>query len=79
MAGVQTIWRKSYEQIVDYAVTHRELAVGLGFEGRTISQGQYRERREALGVLPLQRAQSWQEKTGNLGLLGSVAAPGDLS
>lgn len=52
MAMVQTVWHKSYEQIVDYVATHRELAVELGFEGRTISQGQYWERREALGVLP---------------------------
>jgi Transposase DDE domain len=52
MAVVQTVWRKSYEQIVDYVATHQELAVVLGFEGRTISQGQYWERREALGILP---------------------------
>lgn len=39
MAVVQTVWRKSYEQIVDYVATHQELAVVLGFEGRTISQG----------------------------------------
>jgi hypothetical protein len=52
MAVVQTVWRKSYEQIVDYVATHRELAVELGFAGRTISQGQYWARRDALGVLP---------------------------
>jgi len=52
MAIVQTVWRKSYEQIVDYVATHRELAVTLGFEGRTISQGHYWERRAALGILP---------------------------
>jgi hypothetical protein len=52
MAVVQTVWRKSYEQIVDYVATHRELAVTLGFQGRTISQGQYWERRAGLGLLP---------------------------
>lgn len=52
MAVVQMVWRKSYEQIVDYVATHRELAVTLGFEGRTISQGHYWERRSALGILP---------------------------
>jgi hypothetical protein len=52
MAVVQTAWRKSYDQIVDYVATHRELALELGFEERTISQGQYWERRAALGILP---------------------------
>lgn len=52
MAIVQTLWRKSYEQIVDHVTTHRQLAVALGFEGRTISQGQYWERRATLGILP---------------------------
>jgi hypothetical protein len=52
MAIVQTVWRKSYEQIVDYVTTHRELANQMGFSGRTISQGQYWERRAALGMLP---------------------------
>ena len=52
MAVVQSVWRKSYEQIVDQVATHRELASALGFAGRTISQGQYWERRAALGVLP---------------------------
>jgi hypothetical protein len=52
MAVVQTVWRKSYEQIVDWVATQRELAVALGFEERTISQGQYWERRSALGILP---------------------------
>lgn len=52
MAVVQTIWRKSYEQIVDYVASHPGLAAELGFPGRTISQGQYWERRAALGVLP---------------------------
>jgi hypothetical protein len=46
------MWRKSYEQIVDYVATHPELAAELGFEERTISQGQYWERRTALGILP---------------------------
>lgn len=52
MAVVQTVWRKSYEQIVDYVAIQPELAIELGFAGRTISQGQYWERRKALGVLP---------------------------
>lgn len=52
MAVVQAVWRKSYEQIVDYVATHPGLAVGLGFPERTISQGQYWERRAALGILP---------------------------
>jgi hypothetical protein len=52
MAVVQTAWRKSYEQVVDYVRTHPELAQQLGFARRTISQGQYWERREALGALP---------------------------
>ena len=53
MAVVQTAWRKSYEQVVDYVRTHPELAHELGFERRSISQGQYWERRAALGILPL--------------------------
>jgi hypothetical protein len=52
MALVQTVWRKSYEQIVDYVATHAELALALGFSQRTISKGQYWERRAALGLLP---------------------------
>lgn len=52
MAVVQTVWRKSYEQIVDDVAIHSELAQALGFEGRTISQGQYWERRSQLGLLP---------------------------
>lgn len=59
MALVQTVWRKSYEQIVDYVATHAELAVALGFtqrtlagQLRTISKGHYWERRAALGLLP---------------------------
>jgi hypothetical protein len=59
MAVVQSVWRKSYEQMVDYVITHAELALALGFtqrtpkgELRTISKGQYWERRAALGLLP---------------------------
>jgi hypothetical protein len=52
MAVVQAAWRKSYEQIVDYVRTHPELAQQLGFTRGTISQGQYWERRVALGALP---------------------------
>jgi hypothetical protein len=52
MAIVQTAWRKSYEQIVDYVATHQELATALGFEKRAPSQGHYWERRAALGILP---------------------------
>ena len=59
MAVVQTTWRKSYEQIVDWMATNAALALVLGFkkpkaEGKlhTISKGQYWDRRQALGVLP---------------------------
>jgi hypothetical protein len=59
MALVQTVWRKSYEQIVDYVATHETLAIALGFtqrmptgQLRTISKGHYWERRAALGLLP---------------------------
>lgn len=59
MALVQTVWRKSYDQIVDYVATHEGLAIALGFTQRTasgklltISKGQYWERRAALGLLP---------------------------
>jgi hypothetical protein len=59
MALVQIVWRKSYEQIVDYVATHEGLAVTLGFtqrmpagQLRTISKGQYWERRAGLGLLP---------------------------
>jgi hypothetical protein len=37
MAVVQTAWRKSYKQVVDYVRTHPELARELGFERRSIS------------------------------------------
>jgi hypothetical protein len=52
MAVVQTVWRKSYEQIVDHVRSNPSLARVLGFQGRVISLGQYWERRMALGVLP---------------------------
>jgi len=52
MAVVQSVWRKSYEQIIDYVASHPELAKQMGFEGRTISKGQYWERRQTLGLLP---------------------------
>jgi hypothetical protein len=52
MAVVQTTWRKSYEQVVDYVRTDPGLAHQLGFAGCTISQGQYWERRACLGALP---------------------------
>ncbi|HXF84686.1 MAG TPA: transposase [Anaerolineales bacterium] len=52
MAIVQSVWRKSYEQIVDSVATHPDLAEQIGFTGRTISKGQYWERRQALGILP---------------------------
>jgi hypothetical protein len=59
MALVQIVWRKSYDQIVDYVATHEGPALALGFSQRTlagklytISKGQYWERRAALGLLP---------------------------
>lgn len=52
MAVVQSAWRKSYEEIIDYVADHAELAKQLGFGERTISKGQYWERRQALGILP---------------------------
>jgi hypothetical protein len=52
MALVQIVWRKSYEQIVDYVATHPELALALGFTQGTICKGRYWERRAALGLLP---------------------------
>src|SRR3990172_3649180 len=52
MAVVQTTWRKSYEQMVDWVATNEALALALGFTQRTsegklqtISKGQYWERR----------------------------------
>jgi hypothetical protein len=60
MALVQTVWQKSYEQIVDYVATHETLTIALGFTQRmptgrlrTISKGHYWERRAALGLCPL--------------------------
>lgn len=52
MAIVQTVWRKSYDQIIDLVRSDRSLADVLGFAERRISQGQYWERRAALGLLP---------------------------
>jgi len=52
MALVQTLWRTSYEQVVDWVATQPELAQALGFGEHTISQGQYWQRRAGLGVLP---------------------------
>jgi len=59
MAVVQSLWRKSYEQMVDWVATNESLALALGFTRRTaagrvqtISKGQYWERRAALGILP---------------------------
>jgi hypothetical protein len=59
MAVVQTTWRKSYEQMVDWVATNEGLALALGFTQRTpegklqtISKGHYWERRQALGLLP---------------------------
>jgi len=52
MAVVQTAWRKSYDQVVDYVRTHPELAHQLGFTGGPFRKGQYWERRAALGALP---------------------------
>ena len=59
MALIQTAWRMSYADIVDYVASQSDLARQLGFnrvnqhgQVRTISQGQYWERRAALGILP---------------------------
>ena len=52
LAVVQTLWRKPYEAVIDLVATRPSLAEALGFTGRTISQGQYWERRRQLGVLP---------------------------
>lgn len=60
MAIVQTAWRMSYADIVDYVASHPDFAQQIGFrpnqqsgQFETISQGQYWERRAALGVVPL--------------------------
>jgi hypothetical protein len=52
MAVVQTVWRRSYEQIVDWVATDASLALALGFTQCTICKGRYWERRAALGLLP---------------------------
>jgi Transposase DDE domain len=58
MAIIQTAWRMSYADIVDYVASTADLARYLGFPGQasgqvhTISQGQYWERRAALGIYP---------------------------
>lgn len=59
MAVVQAVWRKSYEQIVDYIALNPGLALPLGLAHATtsarlqsISKGQYWERRAQLGLLP---------------------------
>ena len=59
MAIVQTAWRLSYADIVDYVAGQPDLARHLGFKPadepgqfQTISQGQYWERRAGLGLLP---------------------------
>lgn len=60
LAFVQTAWRFSYSEVVDYLASHQALAETIGCppprpDGtrRTISQSQYWERRQALGVLPV--------------------------
>lgn len=52
MAVVQTVWRKSYDQIIDFVANSPGLAQQLGFCERTISKGQYWERRQDLGGMP---------------------------
>ena len=62
MAIIQTSWRMSYAEMVDYVASQSDLAGQLGFNQRdqqgqlrTISQGQDWERRAALGYLILWR------------------------
>jgi hypothetical protein len=57
MAIIQTAWRMSYADIVDYVASQPDLAQQLGFhpalepgQWQTISQGQYWERRASLGI-----------------------------
>jgi len=51
---VQTVWGKSYEQLIDWVRTDIVLAEALGFVGgQVISPGQYWQRRMQLGILPL--------------------------
>lgn len=59
LALVQTAWRFSYSEVIDYLASHAALADVIGCppprpDGtrRTISQSHYWERRQALGVLP---------------------------
>ena len=59
MAIIQTAWRMSYADIIDYVASHEGVAGQLGFNQvnkpgqlKTICQGQYWERRVALGLLP---------------------------
>jgi hypothetical protein len=59
LAIVQIAWRMPYGQIIEYVHTRPALAMLMGFpctpqgQPRLISQGQYWERRQALGLLPL--------------------------
>jgi len=60
MAIVQTAWRMSYADIVDYVTSHDHFAQQIGFSLKettgqieTICQGHYWERRAALGLLPI--------------------------
>jgi hypothetical protein len=60
MAIVQTAWRMSYADIIDYVASHDHFAQQIGFrlnettgQIETICQGQYWERRAALGILPI--------------------------
>jgi hypothetical protein len=59
LAFVQTAWHMPYSITLTYLSNHPKLALAMGFPGdpqgcpRVISQGQYWERRQALGLLPL--------------------------
>ncbi len=54
MSVVQTVWRKSHEQMINRVHTDVVLAEALGFVGgQVISQGQYWQRRMQLGIPPL--------------------------
>jgi len=59
VALVQIAWKMPYHVIIQYLRDHPPLALAMGFpcdtqgHPRTISQGQYWERRQALGLLPL--------------------------
>jgi hypothetical protein len=53
MALVQVAWQLSYEDLVDYFRAQPAAALAAGLpSGRSLSVGQYWERRRALGVLP---------------------------